>query len=101
MTNRREKAVVGAVSIASLAVLALAFFTRGVTGMLIYDTHMEKAEALNRALTADQRKFVGFCFDYIADGYLTILVVTNLLWMGAVCYLWWRRTRESSNDSKA
>lgn len=90
MITRRDKIVIWTASAVSVAVVAFAFLMRSLTGMLIYDTHMEQAASLNRSLSEDQQKFLEFCFDGIANGYLSLLVFTNALWIGVVFY-WWCR----------
>ena len=71
----------------STAVIAFAFFYRGLVGMHLYDMHMEEAESLNRAITRQQQAFVGLSFDYISGVYSFFLVITNIVWIATSCYL--------------
>ncbi len=99
MVTRRDNIVIWIASVVSVCIVTFAFFMRSLTGMLIYDTHMEQTASLNRSLSQDQQKFLGFCFDYMANGYISLLVFTNVLWIGVVFY-WCRRhhTKDGQNQ---
>ena len=79
--------IVLATTLFSGAVVAFAFFYRNFVGMQLYDFHPEEAEAINRALTIQQQHFLGVCFDTISGVYSCFLLITNVAWIAASCYL--------------
>ena len=92
--------IVCGVTLFSVAVVSFALFYRSLVGMQLYDMHSTEAEAVNRALTSQQQHFLGVCFDTISGIYSFFLVITNLAWVAASCFLLVKLRGKDKNETK-
>jgi len=83
-TNRRVKVVFGVLVFLSVALVSLAFLIRPLTGMFLHDSNFQTFDSV---LTAEQRSGIFTSVGSVVMIYISLLVISNVLWACGAWYL--------------